>query len=200
MCGNEDYCSSDCPTCSVSIAFQQVTTCAPLFSELWKPVFSVFCISFYVKSTRITSSCLFIFLLKTEHYESREACQTSGTSPDRWKGTVYYNFLDILLNFLYSVNAMCWQMSKCPVLKSQSGLSLAGCCSFEGVWWHSASARSSSWPQHSLYGGEHWPLHLGPLWLCSNALWGLQPHTRWRYSCCDRGLVPFSRLHHTDIF
>ncbi len=24
-------------------------------------------------------------------------------------------------------------------------------------------------------------LHLWPLWLCSNALWGLQPHTRWRY-------------------
>lgn len=95
------------------------------------------------------------------------------------QSTIIYLLLNIiLLNLFCSVSATI----KCPVLKFEF------CPVFDSVVSHFKECDGiqhlpglSSWPQHSLYGGAHWPLHLGPLWLCSHLLWGVQPHTRWRY-------------------
>lgn len=123
----------------------------------------------------------YFFLPRAEHYESREARQTSGTGPDRWKGIVcyyfyFYFFLGMLIDIYshyYSNNVSSCYMSSvemCPVACSV----VAHFKECDGIQHLSAL---SSWPQHSLYGG----IHLWPLWLCSSVLCGHQPHTRRRY-------------------
>lgn len=62
------------------MSFQQMSTRAFFKSNAESVV--IFCVKY--------ENCIkTAFYLQTEHYESREARQTSGTSPDWWKGTVY---------------------------------------------------------------------------------------------------------------
>lgn len=92
-----------------------------------KTVISVCQLLLYINPDNMIVLIMFYFFLpRAEHYESREARQTSGTGPDRWKGIVCYYFyfffflgmlIDIYSHY-YSNNVSSCYMSSvemCPV-------------------------------------------------------------------------------------